>query len=237
MFNTLQNGNIAGQKASRLQIVATLLLVCALLAIAWAMSSWEGTSLERFVQLGHNLKLQQLTILKVVGAYILGGLIFIPITLLVCATVIVFGPLLGFTYALLGAVLSSIITFGLGILLKRKARLNFEFNTLKRLNMLLKKQGIVSMFLARNLILVPFSLLNILAGATQISFRDYLLGTILGLLPYFLAIAVFTDSLIAAIVNPNWLNVLLALLFTLLFLFACNYLKNRYKDKEISPLS
>jgi uncharacterized membrane protein YdjX (TVP38/TMEM64 family) len=48
------------------------------------------------------------------------------------------------------------------------------------------------------------------AGASRIRFRDYLVGTVVGMLPGILAITVFTDRLVAAAQNPSWINLLVA---------------------------
>jgi uncharacterized membrane protein YdjX (TVP38/TMEM64 family) len=204
---------------------------------AWLISTREETNLENFIQLGYTLRDQELTLLKLIGAYILGGLLFLPITLLISATVIVFGPFFGFGYAFLGALVSSIVTFGVGMLLKSKISLNWEIKGLKYLNKLLSRQGILSIFLARNLLILPFSFINICAGATRISFRDYLIGTILGLLPNLLALAIFADRVVSAIVNPNWINILLALLLTVILLFFWKQLNTRITNKELSNTS
>ena len=92
MYRTLNKENKIRHKNRRLQIYGTLFLFCGLLLFAWLISTREETNLENFIQLGYTLRDQELTLLKLIGAYILGGLLFLPITLLISATVIVFGP-------------------------------------------------------------------------------------------------------------------------------------------------
>jgi hypothetical protein len=50
----------------------------------------------------------------VAAAYVLGGLVALPITLMIIATVVVFGPCMGFLYASAGSWLSAMVVFSLG---------------------------------------------------------------------------------------------------------------------------
>jgi uncharacterized membrane protein YdjX (TVP38/TMEM64 family) len=49
----------------------------------------------------------------------------------------------------------------------------------------------------------PFSLINLVAGISRIRWRDYQLGTLLGMLPAITALAAVTDRLAASWRNPN----------------------------------
>jgi uncharacterized membrane protein YdjX (TVP38/TMEM64 family) len=44
--------------------------------------------------------------------YIVGGLALLPVTVLIVVTILTFGPWWGGTYALLGALLSALVTYG-----------------------------------------------------------------------------------------------------------------------------
>ena len=50
----------------------------------------------------------------VLGAYVVAGLLVVPVTLLIAATGVVFGPVLGVVYALAGALLSGFVTYSIG---------------------------------------------------------------------------------------------------------------------------
>jgi uncharacterized membrane protein YdjX (TVP38/TMEM64 family) len=51
--------------------------------------------------------------------------------------------------------------------------------------------------------IAPFSIVNVVAGASHIRWRDFLLGTLLGLLPGIAALTVFVDRALAAIREPS----------------------------------
>ena len=49
----------------------------------------------------------------------------------------------------------------------------------------------------------PFTVINLVAGASHIRLRDFALGTLLGLLPGVFAIALFADGLVESIRDPD----------------------------------
>jgi len=57
---------------------------------------------------------------------------------------------------------------------------------------------------AKSLIVFPVSnSLNLFAGASRIRFRDYLMGTAVGMLPGILSVSIFADRLLLVIRNPE----------------------------------
>ncbi|HEX4924080.1 MAG TPA: VTT domain-containing protein, partial [Bdellovibrionales bacterium] len=51
--------------------------------------------------------------------------------------------------------------------------------------------------------LVPFSVMNFVMGSSGVSYRDFFWGSLFGLLPGILAVAVFEERLRAAVANPS----------------------------------
>ena len=62
----------------------------------------------------------------------------------------------------------------------------------------------------RNIPVAPFTIVNMVAGASHIKLKDFLLGTALGMLPGIVAITVFADRVVAAVKNPDWTNIAVA---------------------------
>ena len=52
----------------------------------------------------------------------------------------------------------------------------------------------------------PFTVINLVAGASHIRFRDFALGTLLGMAPGVLALTVFSDQVVAAIASPEMIR-------------------------------
>jgi uncharacterized membrane protein YdjX (TVP38/TMEM64 family) len=51
--------------------------------------------------------------------------------------------------------------------------------------------------------IAPFSIVNVVAGASHIRWSDFLLGTVIGLLPGVLAMTFFVDRALAVIREPG----------------------------------
>jgi uncharacterized membrane protein YdjX (TVP38/TMEM64 family) len=57
--------------------------------------------------------------------------------------------------------------------------------------------------------IAPFTLVNLVAGASRVSFADHLKGTLLGLALPVLIVAAFGDRMMATIRHPGGLNFLI----------------------------
>jgi uncharacterized membrane protein YdjX (TVP38/TMEM64 family) len=55
----------------------------------------------------------------------------------------------------------------------------------------------------RILPVAPFTLVNMVAGASHLRPRDFLIGTALGMLPGIVAVVLFSDRLAAAVFEPT----------------------------------
>ena len=68
------------------------------------------------------------------------------------------------------------------------------------------KRGLLAVIVVRMLPVAPFSVVNLIAGAIHVRFRDYILGTVLGMAPGTLMLVVFVDRIIAAVREPGILS-------------------------------
>jgi uncharacterized membrane protein YdjX (TVP38/TMEM64 family) len=76
----------------------------------------------------------------------------------------------------------------------------------RRLNDLsrrLGERGLLAIVFARVVPVGPFSIVNIVAGASHIRWRDFLLGTVIGLAPGVTVASIFVDRVAAAILEPG----------------------------------
>lgn len=151
--------------------------------------------------------------------FLLGGLLVMPVLLLIAVTVLAFGPWWGFLYAFLGMTLSAMVTFGIGRLLGRSLVDRWAGLRLKQINSMLQSKGVFAVITLRILPLAPFSIINAVAGASHIRTRDFLVGTILGELPGLLSLALFVDQINETIRHPGPGSIgLLAILAGVIFL-------------------
>lgn len=182
------------------------LLTAALIALALA---WRWTPLGQWANLGALIAVAErlddlpFTPLAMLAAYVIAGLLVVPITLLIAVTGIVFGPLVGTVYALSGTMLSAAVTYGLGVWLGRDAVLRLLGPRINRLSQRIARRGVLAIVIVRLLPIAPFTVVNIVAGASHIRFRDYLLGSLLGVVPGIVMTVIFMHHLVQAIRNPS----------------------------------
>jgi phosphatidylserine/phosphatidylglycerophosphate/cardiolipin synthase-like enzyme/uncharacterized membrane protein YdjX (TVP38/TMEM64 family) len=188
----------------RLVGIAAFIFVLAVLAAAWRFSPLhQWVNLDALVNLGDRIEEMPLTPLLVLGAYVLAGLLVMPVTLVITVTGVVFGPLVGGVYALAGSMLSGIVTYAIGRKLGRETVRRVAGKRLNAITRGLAKRGLLTMILVRVVPVAPFTIVNVVAGASHIGLRDFVLGTALGMLPGIVATVVFVDRLIAAVRHPG----------------------------------
>jgi phospholipase D1/2 len=130
-------------------------------------------------------------------------LILIPVTVLIAATALAFGPLLGFTYSLLGCLASAILTYGLGYFLGHETIRTLAGAKVDRLSRRIADHGLIAILVVRVVPVAPFTVVNLFAGASHIRLRDFLLGTCLGMFPGLLLMTVFGYQLQDVIRDPQ----------------------------------
>ena len=139
----------------------------------------------------------------VVLIYVLAGYVFFPLTFLIAATALIFSPPLAFTCAMIGALANACALYGTGRYLLSSA-VNKAFGpVMQRTARALRNRGIPAVAVVRTLPVAPFTLVNLAAGALHVRFRDYVLGTALGLLPGITMLTVFGERLKAALEQPT----------------------------------
>lgn len=194
--------------------------VALLLALAVMTATWRWTPLSEYL----NVHILLLTIgtfgqlpaapLLAVGGMVVAGLAMFPITLLIIVAVLAFGPFTGFLCAFTGALGCALAGYGLGAFLGRNTVRHIAGSRLNRISQGLAKQGLLAVVLTRVIPIAPFTVINLVAGASHIRLRDFVLGTVIGMGPGIAAITLFTDRIRAMLEEPTWENgIMLALIF------------------------
>jgi phospholipase D1/2 len=145
----------------------------------------------------------------VIGAFILAASIIFPINALIIAVAAAFGPWLGFLYSLLGTMLGSLVTYGLGRLLGKRAAKQLIGARLDHIREKIVRKGIMSVATIRLVPIAPFAVVNFVAGVSQIKLFDYVAGTLLGILPGVAVLSFLGKQAIDVITRPTMENVLL----------------------------
>ena len=117
----------------------------------------------------------------VVGAFLIGGLVAFPLILLIAGTAAAFGPVVGFAYAAAGSLASALLTYFIGAWLGRDALENVLGPRLNRIRARIQRSGVVAVAAIRLVPIAPFTIVNMVAGASGINPSHYTIGTALGL--------------------------------------------------------
>jgi uncharacterized membrane protein YdjX (TVP38/TMEM64 family) len=139
----------------------------------------------------------------VVAAFVAGGLVVFPVVVLIAATAATFGPFLGFVYAALGTMASALVTYGLGAVLGKQTLRDLLGPRLDNVRKRVARKGVIAVALIRLVPVAPFTIVNLLAGASEITLTQYLLGTALGMLPGIAMMSVLGHQLSQIILHPN----------------------------------
>lgn len=188
----------------RLACLVMLTFTLIALTLAWRHTPLSDyLNLHSMVLLANELREVPLTPLWIMLAFVIGGLLMVPVTLLIAATGIVFGTFPGAWYAIAGALLSAAAGYIVGMLLGRDAVRRLMGKRISRLSVRIARRGLIAMIIVRTLPLAPYSVVNMVAGASHIRWNDYLIGTAIGMLPGILLTTTFADHLVMAIRQPS----------------------------------
>ncbi len=136
-------------------------------------------------------------------AFVAGGLVVMPVTLLIVATALDFGPVPGFLYSMLGSVMSGVVSYGIGRALGRHTVRQLAGPRINRLSRRLAHRGVTTVAVLRLIPVAPFTVVNMVAGASHIGFRDFVLGTTIGMIPGVGAFTLFADRLESVVTRPG----------------------------------
>ncbi len=213
-----------GPVARRFALSAAIVLLLGGLALLWL-----ATPLHDWVDVAHLVAAlnrfgdSAWAPLLLLAAYLVGGLVLFPVNVLIAVTVLVFGPLLGSVYALVGALASAVLLYEIGRGLRQGALRSRLTPRLRLLGARIARRGLPAIVFVRVVPLAPYSVVNLVAGAARIRRRDYVFGTALGMLPGIAVNALFVDRILALIERPQGSTLcafVLALALALALLYA-----------------
>lgn len=222
-------------RSSQWLLAAGALVVLAILAAAWKWTGLrEWTDPERLAEMFEPYRASWLALPVVLVIFVVAELFLFPVLVLVFVCGLVFGPWLGSLYALTGSIVSAIVPFWIGRKLGR-ARLERVCGAwVRKLSKTLEKRGILAVFLVRK-VPAPFTLVNMICGASPVSLRDFTIGTLLGMGTGVLLITIVGGQLFDILKSPEpgQIAFALAMLFApLLVVFVVQRHLNRRMESE-----
>ncbi|MDJ0555379.1 MAG: TVP38/TMEM64 family protein [Microcoleaceae cyanobacterium MO_207.B10] len=115
--------------------------------------------------------------------YTIATILVLPSTPLNLTGGAIFGVWLGTFWTSLAAIIAAILAFYYSRNIGRKWISQKLAGHWEAMDAEMRQSGLFYMFAIRLLPIIPYGLVNFAAGLTSVSFKDYLLGTILGTVP------------------------------------------------------
>lgn len=194
----MNSNDLVSIKAKGILLVTLILLLIALV-LAWrwsSLSDWLDPHrlVEALRQAGaHQGPLISITYIAV------ASVAAVPLGIVIVVSAITFGPWLGGLFVLAGACLGGGISYGIGSHLGHEALCRFAGKRANELSQRLEQRGFVSVFILRLLPIAPFAIVNMIAGASHIRWRDFLLGTFFGMMPGIVIITTLSDWIVTGL--------------------------------------
>jgi len=167
--------------------------------------------------------------------YLVATILFLPGTPLTISGGLIFGKWFGTLYVVIGATIGATIAFILAKYLGEdfvEDMLKDKFKKLYEYDKKLEKNGILSVMFLRLVPIFPFNGLNFGLGLTRVKLKDFIIGTVIGIIPGSFALAFLGDS----VVKYNIVNMVFAIgIFVVLAFIPTIYekFKKQYKLKEL----
>ena len=154
--------------------------------------------------------------------YTAGVCLFIPGTLLTTLGAALFGPYWGFIYVWVGAMAGASAAFLIGRTLGREFAASLIGNRLRKYDDSIEKNGFATVLYLR-LLYFPFTPMNFGMGLTKVRFRDYFVGTGLGIIVGTFIFTFFVGTLREIWVSGQWSRLISPRVFFSVGLFAFSF--------------
>ncbi len=139
----------------------------------------------------------------VLGCYLVAGIVVFPVLLLMFACAAVFGPVTGFAYSTAGLLASAALNYGIGAWLGRGVLMEKLGPRFEAARLALMQRGLTTTAVVRAIPGSPFALVSVAAGASDIRFLDYLIGTAIGIMVPVSVMTVASDQTFRLLAEPN----------------------------------
>jgi len=170
-----------------------------------------------------------------IAIYAVGVCLFVPGSILTGIGAVIFGAYWGFVYVWIGAMIGASVAFLIGRTLGREFAASLVGDRLRKYDDAIERNGFATVLYLR-LIYFPFTPMNFGMGLTKVNFRDYFLGTGLGILVGTFIFTFFIGSLKEIWASGNWAELLSFKVFFSVGLFIFSFfipkLVNKVRGRE-----
>jgi len=215
-----------------------LALMCVLavaLALAWSFTPLADlVTRDNVIRWGREFARLSWAPLVLILAYTPASYAMFPRWLITMVAVIAFGPWKGFAYGLAGMIVAGLASFLPGRLVRRDTVRRLAGPRVNRLSAALYHRGALAVAIVRMVPIAPFVVVNLVMGAMRIRLRDFIIGSLIGVMPGMLTATVLSDQVSRVLADPadinGWLIAIAATLLVTLVWFGQRWL--RRLDRE-----
>lgn len=195
----------AMKRAIRLILGAGLLASLVFLWSYTPLADW--TDPDKIAAALEAFRTERLAIPILLAAFLVGGLVLFPLTVLITVTGMVLGPWWGFVCAAAGSLASGATGYAIGHAAGRGTLSHVLGRRFRKIKRAVGHRGLVTVTVLRMVPVAPYTVVNVALGAIGVGFWPYMAGTFLGLLPGILALTILGDRLLQAWQHPDPSNV------------------------------
>jgi phospholipase D1/2 len=211
LFNSVLPSSLQREGRRRLPRLAVLVIALLALAAAWTWTPLnEWVEPDRLAELARGLQASGWGPLLFVAIMTIGSLLMVPITALIVAGAVLFGPVVGGVSGMTGSLLSAMVGFALGRGIFHDEVRRHAGPRIQHLSRAIQRRGVLSVLAVRLVPVAPFTVVNVVAGSSHVRFRDFLIGTLLGMAPGLVGLTVAADRVAAAVRSPSTTTIVVA---------------------------
>lgn len=193
-----------GSAGGRAWRVLRVLLVLLGFAVAWRATPFgDWVTTERLTAALAFFRESWYGPLAAGGVFTVACVALVPVTALTVAAGLALGAGVGIAVAWLGGIAAAVLGYWAGRLLWRDSVRRLAGLRLNALSRRLARRGILSSALLRSIPIAPFMVVNLVAGASHVRPRDFVVGTALGMLPGTVLLIVAGDGIRALLSRPD----------------------------------
>lgn len=211
----------------------SVILAVIFLILRFSGIDFSGVTVESFKAKIHSFGIWGPVVYIVL--YVFRPLILFPAAIFSASAGAIWG-LKGLVYLLIGANLSAIAEFIIARYFARAAVEKLIKGKFSSIDQAVEKNGFVTVLLVRLIPNVAWDIQNLALGLTKVKSRDYVLATLIGILPGSFALVYFGSSFISVITNPKhfWKIIVAFVIFGAVY-YLQQFLKKKQNKEPISP--
>lgn len=164
--------------SSAVRFTVFAVVIAGLLAVVLVVGGPSKAGIERFVRAAGIA-----APIAYVAVYVVLTVLMFPASIVTAAGGVLFGTWIGTALSVVGASLGATVAFVVGRWLGREQVGRLVGGRMARLDEWLGRHGFLAVLYLRLVAVVPFNVLNYAAGVTAVRRRDYVIATVVGIIP------------------------------------------------------